>query len=259
MVGITIIMKKAKKFAKLLVISCLSLLLINCSADRTSKNPTYIISKTESKQLTDKDIFDDEFDKEITDYDIEYAAKQAKNGFFVPLNSSIILVQSGATVPDAFMQAEFSKYYHVSVYNGVPQTKHLPSNRKNKDFSNNFNNSYMKKLRFIAAKGGQDTIIVYWGTIEKGVLDKKTNVINWTPYDGNKLSNETKLLRYLLKFTLVDVVTGNWSTYFPANIEVDYIIPKKSSDESTESQIDQLIRKTYSNSALLLMERYKIK
>lgn len=117
----------------------------------------------------------------------------------------------------------------------------------------------MKKLRFIAAKGGQDTIIVYWGTIEKGVLDKKTNVINWTPYDGNKLSNETKFLRYLLKFTLVDVVTGNWSTYFPANIEVDYIIPKKSSDESAESQIDQLIRKTYSNSALLLMERYKIK
>lgn len=252
-------MNKIVKLANLISIYCLSLLLISCSAEKTSKNPAYLASKTEQKQLTDKDIFDDEFDKEITEYDIQDAAYQGKKGLFVPLNSSIILVQSGATVPDAYMQSELAKYYRVSVYNGIPNPKNLPSNRKNKDSSNYFNNNYMKKLRFIAAKGGQDTIIIYWKTLEKGTLDQKTNTIKWNQYNGDNLTNNTKLLRYLLKFTLVDVVTGNWSTYSPVNIEVDYIIPKKSTIPTEQFQIDQLIQKTYTNAALLLAERYKIK
>ncbi|OCG49128.1 hypothetical protein A9G35_12545 [Gilliamella sp. Choc5-1] len=221
------------------------------------KNPAYSAAKVAKVQLTDKDIFDEELDKEITDYDIQEAAYLAKKGFHVPLKSSIILVQSGESVPDATMQLEMSKYYQVSVYNGFPKTKTLSNRRKSKDSDHVIYNNYMKQLRLIAAKGGQRTIVVYWGELENGVLDEKTNIVNWRLYSGGKLPSNTKSLRYLLKFTLVDVVTGNWSTYSPINVEVDYIPPKFRNNVTDIAQIDQLIHKSYANAALLLAERYK--
>lgn len=250
-------MQKITKLVNFIIILFSSIFLINCSSSQTVKNPAYSAAKVAKVQLTDKDIFDEELDKEITDYDIQEAAYLAKKGFHVPLNSSIILVQSGESVPDATMQSEMSKYYQVSVYNGFPKTKTLLNRRKSKDTDHVIYNNYMKQLRLIAAKGGQRTIVIYWGELENGILDEKTNIVNWRLYHGGKLPSNTKALRYLLKFTLVDVVTGNWSAYSPINIEVDYIPSKPRNNITDAAQIDQLIHKAYANAALLLAEKYK--
>ncbi|MWP62706.1 hypothetical protein [Gilliamella sp. Pas-s25] len=252
-------MQKTAQLVNVIIILFLTIFLVNCSSSQTLKNPAYSAAKVAKVQLTDKDIFDEELDKEITDYDIQEAAYLAKKGFHVPLNSSIILVQSGESVPDAAMQSEMAKYYQVSVYNGFPKVKTLSNRRKSKDKDTDhvIHNNYMKQLRLIAAKGGQRTIVVYWGSLENGVLDEKTNIVNWHVYHGGKLPSNTKSLRYLLKFTLVDVVTGNWSTYSPINIEVDYILPKSRNNVTDVAQIDQLIHKAYANAALLLAEKYK--
>lgn len=251
------IMQNNTKLVNLLFISVFSLLLVGCSSEKTVKNAAYTASKTVHPQLTDKDIFDEELDKEITDYDIQEAAYQARNGFYVPVNSSIILVKSGATVPDAYMQSELAKFYRISTYNGFANTKRPSNRKKSKDTENAFNNNYMRQLRLIAAKGGQSTIIVYWGTVEKAVLNEKTNLFDWSPYDGTKLQTDTKLLRYLLRFTLVDVITGNWSTYSPVNLEVKYIDKKMNSNMTDALQIDRLIRQTDDNAILLLVDKYK--
>jgi hypothetical protein len=256
-IRITNIMQKIAKLVNFIIIPFLSVFLINCSSSETVKNPAYSAAKVAKVQLTDKDIFDEELDKEITDYDIQEAAYLAKKGFSVPLKSSIILVQSGESVPDASMQSEMSKYYQVSVYNGFPRTKTLSSHRKNKDTDRVVHNNYMKQLRLIAAKGGQRTIVVYWGQLENGVFDEKTNIINWRLYQGGKLTSNTKSLRYLLKFTLVDVVTGNWSTYSPINVEVDYVFPNSRNSVTDVAQIEQLIHKAYASGALRLAEKYK--
>lgn len=235
----------------------LSFLLISCAFEQNSKKTMYTVLKATQIQLTDKDIFDEELDKEITDYDIQEAAYHAKKGFRVPLKSSIILAQSGAQVPDAYMQSALSNYYNVSVYNGFSKTKNSSNRRKDKEQL--VNNNYMKLLRLIAAKGGQNTIIIYWGTIEKGDLDEKTNIVKWSQYEGGKLSSKTKALRYLLKFTLVDVTTGNWSSYSPVNIEINYVPHKIGSNITDALQIDELMKKSYDNAALLLSEKYKYK
>ncbi|WP_134531536.1 hypothetical protein [Budvicia aquatica] len=75
----------------------------------------------------------------------------------------------------------------------------------------------MRTLRLVGAKGRQKAIIVYWGTLETGKVDDKTNMTVWSTYTGGKNAAETKSIRYLLRFALVDVKTGNWVTYSPTN------------------------------------------
>ena len=57
-------------------------------------------------------------------------------------------------------------------------------------------------------------------------------------------------LRYLVRFTLVDVATGEWATWSPVNYESKVIFPQignKNSDslDVAEQQISQLKQKTY--------------
>ncbi|EHX6972303.1 hypothetical protein K2B95_005206, partial [Salmonella enterica subsp. enterica serovar Enteritidis] len=67
------------------------------------------ISKNMASQLTDKDIFGNETTLAVSEEDIQAALEGEK--FSVPLNSAVILVQSGNRAPEAIMQQEMSKYY----------------------------------------------------------------------------------------------------------------------------------------------------
>ncbi len=57
--------------------------------------------------------------------------------FRVPLNSPVILVQSGNRAPETIMQEEMRKYYTVSTFSGIPDRQKPLTCNKNKDKNEN--------------------------------------------------------------------------------------------------------------------------
>lgn len=85
--------------------------------------------------------------------------------------------------------------------------------------------NWMQALRFVAAKGHQKAIIVFQDTLQTGKYDSGLKSIVWTDYKNQKLT-DTMSLRYLVRFTLVDVATGEWATWSPVNYESKLIFPQ---------------------------------
>ncbi len=90
------------------------------------------ISKNTVNQLTDKDIFGNETTLAVSEEDIQAALDGEK--FSVPLNSAVILVQSGNRVPEMVMQQEMSRYYRISTFSGIPDwQKTISCNKVNNE------------------------------------------------------------------------------------------------------------------------------
>lgn len=217
-----------------------------------------------AQQLTDRDIFGNETTLAVSEEDIQAALEEDE--FRVPLNSPVILVQSGSRAPEAMMQQEMSRYYTVATFSGIPdrQKALTCSKDKNKDENQDVavaeNMNWMQALRYVAAKGHQKAIIVYQDTLQSGKYDAVTKNTVWTDYKNEKLTDSV-LLRYLVRFTLVDVATGEWATWSPINYEYKVLPPllgkKEATETTTEQQISQLKQRTYASMVKDLVNRYQ--
>lgn len=223
-------------------------------------------------QLTDRDVFGDELTLDITEDDIQSAVEQAQGEFKIPLNASVILVQSGSRAPDAIMQKAMQKYYQVSTFSGIPaarkkqpaqpitavkQTAVEVMDDLTESRSSVINANYMQALRYIAAKGRQKAVIVYWGELESGKYNTATKEMVWKKYSGGDLSGLS--LRYLNRFALVDVASGEWATYSPVNIESEAATAEGingSKAEITEQRIFELKQKSCQMMVEDLVNRY---
>lgn len=222
---------------------------VSRAENRTGKNPL-------SSQLTDKDIFGNETTLAVSEEDIQAALEG--EAFRVPLNSSVILVQSGSRAPEMAMQQEISKYYTVSTFSGIPdRQKAMSCNKDEKGLpvaSENMN--WMQALRYIAAKGQQRVIIVYEGALQSGKYDSTLKSTVWSDFKNEKLTDAVSL-RYLVRFTLVDVATGEWATWSPVNYEHQVLFSQGAKNDITELQIMQLKQKTYATLVEDLVNRYQ--
>lgn len=126
------------------------------------------------------------------------------NGSDVALSkgSSVMVIQSGALIPDETMVKRLEEHFSVGVFSGVPL-----DGAEAEDFS--------RALRLAAAKGGYRTIICYWGILESGKENKWTKTISWAPFVGWNLPDETEHMRIRLKVALIDVESGSWRTFMP--------------------------------------------
>ncbi|EKI0251984.1 hypothetical protein O8H62_001277 [Enterobacter asburiae] len=218
------------------------------------------VNKNVATQLTDKDIFGNETTLAVSEEDIQAALEGEK--FSVPLNSAVILVQSGSRAPEMTMQQEMGKYYKISTFSGIPdRQKPLSCNRvktEEGDAVVSENMNYMQALRYIAAKGQQKAVIVYWDTLQTGRYDDATKATLWSDYRGETLSGSASL-RYLIRFALVDVATGEWATWSPINYEYSILQPLtgKKPVSMTEPQIAQFKQKTYAAVVKDLVNRYQ--
>lgn len=225
-------------------------------------------------QLTDRDVFGDELTLDITEEDIENAVEEASDGFGIPLNSNIILVESGSRAPDVLMQKEMQRYYRISTFSGIPVTRKkttvkpaTPVKETSIDTENYsdsqhgvINANYMQALRYIGAKGRQKTIVVYWSELEAGKYNAATKEVIWKKYTGGNIRGSS--LRYLIRFALVDVATGEWATYSPVNTELMAVsLTEKTDDkkEMTEQQLIDLKKKTCKMVVEDLVNRYSRK
>lgn len=219
-------------------------------------------------QLTDRDVFGDELTLDITENDIQTAVEQAQGKFEIPLHSSVVLVQSGSRAPDAIMQKEMQKYYQISTFSGIPvakkkqaakpvgpviQTETEVMDDLTEGRNSVINANYMQALRYIAAKGRQKAVIVYWGELEAGKYNSATKDIVWKKYTNGNLSGSS--LRYLIRFALVDVATGEWAMYSPVNIEAA-VVPFAGKTDATEQQIVSMKQNTCKMVVQDLVNRY---
>lgn len=218
-------------------------------------------SKSASLQLTDKDIFGNETTLSVSEEDIQAALEEDE--FRVPLNSKVILVQSGSRAPETLMQQEMSQYYSVATFSGIPDRQKVVSCNKEKDENSEAtvaeNMNWMQALRYIAAKGHQKAIIVYQDLLQSGKYDPTTKNTIWSDYKNEKIT-DTTLLRYLVRFTLVDVATGEWATWSPVNYEYNVTIPqtnKKEIIDTTDQQVSQLKQRTYALMVKDLVNRFQ--
>lgn len=230
-------------------------------------------------QLTDQDVFGNELTLEITEEDIQNAVEEAQGKFEIPLNSAVVLVKSGSRAPDAMMQKEMQRYYQISTFSGIPVArkkrtvqpatlvKEAASDIEENDAigkSGVINANYMQALRYIAAKGRHKAVVVYWDELEMGKYSSATKDVVWKKYSGEKLSGSS--LRYLIRFAMVDVATGEWATYSPVNTESIAVPLTEKTDakadektDTTEQQILSLKQKTCQMVVSDLAERYSNK
>lgn len=218
-------------------------------------------SKNIPVKLTDKDIFGNETTLAVSEEDIQAALEE--NVVRVPLNSAVILVQSGSRAPETAMQNAISKYYTVATFSGIPDRQKVVSCNKDENGETvaGENMNWMQALRFVAAKGHQKAIIVYQDMLQSGRYDPTAKMTVWSDYKDDNVTDLASL-RYLVRFTLVDVATGEWATWSPINYEYSVLptLPgdnKTRSTDATEQQITQLKMKTYAAVVKDLVNRYQ--
>ncbi|MGK9171616.1 hypothetical protein KXR87_00020 [Yokenella regensburgei] len=215
-------------------------------------------SKNIPLQLTDKDVFGNETTLAVSEEDIQAALDDEK--LSVPPGSAIILIQSGSRAPETAMQQELSKYYRVTTFSGIPdRQRNLSCNKLKNDegqaaFSENMN--YMQSLRYIAAKGQQRTVLVYWDALQTGHYQNATKTTIWTDYQNETVTSSGSL-RYLIRFALVDVATGTWATWSPINYEENLSLRLNEKIPLSQQTMSQLKQKTIAAVVKDLVKRYQ--
>jgi hypothetical protein len=179
----------------------------------------------------------------ISEADIQSAAA-AKPRLAIPKGSSLMLVQSGAMIPDEAMAKALEKYYNITVFTGVPEQNAGAAD------------GYSRALRLAAARGGNDKLVVYWGVLETGHENLATKVVSWFPFIGGMLPDQTQRMRMRLKVAVVDVRTGQWEAFAPEpfeNIDTSGRFSRVSSDQA---QVALLKDSGYRAAAEDLVKKY---
>jgi hypothetical protein len=203
-----------------------------------SDNPFY------KGELSEFDVLGIDTGKEFTEQDIITAAGQKKERLTMRKGDLILLIQSGAPMPDQEMTEGMEKYFSVSGFTGVPE----PDKKTNV--------SYAKALRYAAAKAGIEKILVYWGILESGTRNLATRTVSWVPIVGWAMPDKAQEIRIRLKVALIDVKTGQWEMFQPKVFEdkaYSAILNRASTDQE---QVALLKSKAYQAAVESTIARY---
>lgn len=162
----------------------------------------------------------------------------------IPKGSTIMLIQSGAMIPDEDMVKDLESYYNVSVFTGVPAE------------GGSSEGNYSRALRLAAAKGGADKLVVYWGLLETGHEDLATKAISWIPFVGGAIKDETQRMRIRMKVAVVDVKSGQWEMFSPEPFDDSSSSGSNSRESSDQAQVATLKEKAYKATADDVVKRY---
>jgi hypothetical protein len=205
---------------------------------RGADNPLY------KGELSEFDVLGIDPRKDIEEQDIAAAAATKRDRLTLRKGDSILLIQSGAMIPDQEMTESAEKYFSVSVFTGVPEQEKKA------------NVSYAKALRFSAAKAGIDKIIVYWGVLESGTKNLVTKTVSWVPIVGAAVPDQSQEIRIRLKVALVDVKTGQWEIFVPKVFEDTAFSASLTRGSSDQQQVVLLKTQAYQAAIEGTLARY---
>lgn len=200
-----------------------------------SGNPFY------QGELTEFEVLGIDPDAKITQDEINKAF-ESKERITLPKGSSIMLIQSGAMIPDEAMVKALEKYYNISVFSGVRVCRGI--------------NNIAMSLRLAAAKGGYERIVAYWGLLETARKDLSTKAVSWVPFVGGAIPDEGQEMRIRLKVAVVDVKSGQWETFSTEPFQDTAVSARYTRESSDQSQVALLKTKSYEAAAQDLVKRY---
>ena len=180
----------------------------------------------------------------VTEAEIQAAFVENPTRPMMRKGDSILLIQSGALIPDSEMIDLLEKDFSVSVFTGVPE--------KEKEETA----SYAKSLRLAAAKSGIGTIVVYWGALESGSGNLATKSVSWIPIVGYAVPDETQHMRIRLKVAVVDVRSGQWEIFSPESREDRIISARVNRGNADQNQVALLKTAAYQLAAEGVTTRY---
>ena len=186
----------------------------------------------------------------ITDEDIRKSFA-ARRPLAIAKGSPVMLVQSGAIFPDDPMLKSLAAYYPVVGFSGIPeQAAYDPSKCANPL------PPYAMALRLLAAKGGYEKIVVYWGVLETAQENLATKAVSWIPIIGSAIPDQNQRMRIRLKVAIIDVRSGQWETFAPPPVESAATNADNSRVSSDQSQVAALKEAGYKAAADEIARRY---
>lgn len=150
-------------------------------------------------ELSELDILGIAPEQDATAANIAHALESAATPK-VKRGDRIILIQSGATVPDNAMMQEAMIHFSVAPFSGIPPAPEV---------------RLAESLRLRAAQGGYRHIFCYWGVLESAQLDREGKVVSWVPIVGYYVPDQKQQMRIRLRGLLLDVATGHWKMFTP--------------------------------------------
>jgi len=194
-------------------------------------------------ELNEFDVIGIDAKSDVTEAEITRAAESWSH-LTVPKGITVMLIQSGAIIPDEEMVKGMEKYYNVSVFTGVPASESASGG------------SYSRALRLAAAKAGADKLIVYWGLLETGRRNLATKAISWFPFIGGAIPDETQHMRIRMKVAIVDVKSGQWEMFSPEPYDDSASSGDYSRASSDQAQVAALKNKAYKATADDIVKRF---
>ena len=153
----------------------------------------------------------------------------------LPKGSPIMLVQSGAIMPDDQMVRALESHHRIVAFSRIPTE---PSN-----------GNIAPALCLAAARGGCEKIMVYWGILETAQKDMSTKTVSWVPIVGGMIPDESQEMRIRLKVAIIDVKSGQWKTISPKPIQDTSVSARYSRASSDQRQVEALKSQAYAELA----------
>ena len=168
--------------------------------------------------------------------------------------ASILLIQSGAFMPDGEMVAEMSKHFRVSSFSGIPTVRRAGFGGLQTESADP--ESYSRSLRLTAARGGAEYIVCYWGLLESESDHLATKTISWVPFVKWVTPDEKQHMRIHVKVALVDVRTGDWSVFSSKPFDDARLSTSPRRAAADQKQVELLKKLAYEDSVTELVRNY---
>jgi hypothetical protein len=131
--------------------------------------------------------------------------------------------------------------YRVTPFSGIPEA--------------GAGTGYSRNLRLAAAKGGFETIVCYWGTLESAKTRYATKTVSWVPIVGWMVPDEEKEMRMRLKVVLVDVRSGAWTSFPTEPVRSSQVSLQLNRESADVRLVERLKAEVYARAAKDLSAR----
>jgi hypothetical protein len=160
----------------------------------------------------------------------------------VPAGTRVMLVQSGALVPDAALVEALSAHCEVLPFTGQPERG--SGDEGVKDAS--------KRLRLAAARAGAARVVVVWGKLETARQDNEGNLVSWLPLVGQVVPDGQVATRLTLSAVVMETVGGRWGSVSPPPTERRFHSSQLRHSGQWARQVEELKAESYPKLAAML-------
>lgn len=204
-------------------------------------------------ELTEFDVLGIDFAQAPSDDEIARSAA-AYHRLGTRKGARILVIQSGALIPDTAMVEALGHDFTVIPFSGVPMAGHAAAAQHSAPPGDA--QTYARALRLAAAKGGAELILCYWGWLESAIDREPTKAVSWVPIVGAVIPDEAQHMRIRLKLALIDVKSGSWTMFTPPAFVDSSLSASLGRESSDQAQVETLKQQAYKSAAENFATKY---